>query len=116
MDPFLNCTKTVTLTVHVMAYFHYRTRIWIRTQIGTPSLMVTLYYAELFPLVLILIQIPVQMVSRMVTVPILGTDLHLNITIFQSGIRVRIQTSGKILLSTGIHVGIQVRIRLRQWK
>ena len=57
-----------------MAYFHQRIRI--QTQIRIPNLMVTLYYAELFPLVRIWIRIPVQRVSRMVTVPILGTDLH----------------------------------------
>ena len=56
-------------------YFHCRTGIRIQTRIRTPSPMVTLYYAELFPLVRIQIQIPVRMVSRMVTVPILGTDL-----------------------------------------
>ena len=68
-----------------MAYFHCRTGIRIRT----PSPMVTLYYAELFPLVRIRIQIPVWMVSRMVTVPILGTDLCPNFTIYYNqGIRV----------------------------
>ena len=57
-----------------MAYFHCQTRIRIR--IRTPSPMVTLYYAELCPLVRIWIQIPVRMASQMVTVPMLGTDLH----------------------------------------
>ena len=43
---------------------------WIRI----PNPIVTLYYAQLFPLVRIQIRIPVRGVSRMVTVPILGTD------------------------------------------
>ena len=55
-----------------MAYFHQ----WKRTQIRTPFPMLRLYYAELFPLVQIRIWIPVWRVSQMVTVPILGTDLH----------------------------------------
>ena len=59
-----------------MAYFHQRTRIRIRTRIQIPNPMGTLYYAELFPLVWIQIQIPVRRVSRMVTVLILGTNLH----------------------------------------
>ena len=54
-----------------MAYSHCQTRI--RTRIPNP--MVTLYYVEVFTLVQIQIQIPVQRVSRMVTVPILGTDI-----------------------------------------
>ena len=58
--------------VHIMAYFHQRIRIRIRI----PNPIVTLYYAQLFPLVGIWIQIPVWIVSRVVTVPILGTDLH----------------------------------------
>ena len=49
-----------------MAYLHSRTRI--------PNLMSTLYYAEVFTLVQIQNQIPTQMVSQMITVPILGTD------------------------------------------
>ena len=56
-----------------MAYFHCRT--WIRIRIRTPSPVVTLYYAELFPLVWIRIRIPVWMVSQMVTVPILGREI-----------------------------------------
>ena len=57
-----------------MAHFHQwrRTRIRIRT----PNPIVTLYYAQIFQLVQIRIRIPVQIVSRMVTVPILGTDLR----------------------------------------
>ena len=48
-----------------MAYSHCRTQVrsQIRTQI--PNTVVTLYYAEVFTLV-----------SQMVTVLILGTDLH----------------------------------------
>ena len=57
-----------------MAYFHQRRRRRRRT----PSPMVTLYYAELFPLVWIWTQIPVRRLFLMVTVPILGTDLRPN--------------------------------------
>ena len=53
-----------------MAYFHQR----IRTRIRIPNPIITLYYTQPFPLVQI--QIPVWIVSRMVTVPILGMDLH----------------------------------------
>ena len=75
-----NCVVCVKLTgVNcvrcIMAYFHCRTWIRIRTRIRTPSPVVTLYYAELFPLFWIWIRIPVQMVSQMVTVPILGTEI-----------------------------------------
>ena len=55
-----------------MAYFHQQ----IRARIRIPNPIVTLYYAQLFPLVQIRIRIPVQIVSQMVTVPILGMDLH----------------------------------------
>ena len=95
-----------------MAYFHCRRRIWI------PNPIVTLYYAEIFPLVWIWIWIAIQMVSQMLTVPILGMDLHPRdrspSQFYYISIRVRIQTSGKILHSTGIR--ILVRIRLRQRK
>ena len=68
----------LTVTVHgdgcVMAYSYCRTRTRIQTQI--PNLMGTLYYAEVFTLVRIQIRIPTQMVSQMVTVPILGMDVH----------------------------------------
>ena len=47
-----------------------RIRTLISNQMGT------LYYAEVFTLVRIWIQIPTQMVSRMVTVPILEMDVH----------------------------------------
>ena len=50
-------------------------------------------YTELFPLVQI--RIPVQRVSRMVTVPILGTDLHPYSIHLNRGIRVQIWTSVK---------------------
>ena len=56
--------------LYIMAYFHCRRRIWI------PNPIVTLYYAEIFPLVWLWIWIAIQMVSQMVTVPILGMDLH----------------------------------------
>ena len=60
----------------LMAHFHQQTRTRIRIQIGIPNPIVTLYYAQLFPLAPIRIHILVQIVSRMVTLPILGTDLH----------------------------------------
>ena len=56
-----------------MAYFHQRRQTRIRIWIPNP--IVTLYYAQPFPLVQIRIQIPVWIVSWMATVPILGTDL-----------------------------------------
>ena len=55
-------------TVRVMTYSHCRTRVWTRTRILNP--MVTLYYVEVFTLVQIQIRIPVQRVSRIITVPI----------------------------------------------
>ena len=54
----------------IMAHFHQGRR----TRIRIPNPIVTLYYAQLFRLVRI--RIPVWIVSQMVTVPILGTDLH----------------------------------------
>ena len=82
-----------------MAYFHQRRRTQIRTRIRTriqtrirtpfPMVtLVTLYCAGLFPLVRIRIQIPVQRVSQMVTVPILGMDLHPYSIHLNQGIRV----------------------------
>ena len=59
-----------------MAHFHQWRRIRIRIRIRIPNPIFILYYTQLFPLVQIWIQIPVQIVSRMVTVPILGTDLR----------------------------------------
>ena len=59
-----------------MAYFHQRRRRWRWRQIPNP--MVTLYYAELFPLIRIRTRIPVWRLFPMVTVPILGTDLRPN--------------------------------------
>ena len=50
-----------------MAYPHCRT--W------TPNLIIILYYTDIFTLVCIQIQIPTRIVSQMVPVPILGTDL-----------------------------------------
>ena len=58
-----------------MAHFHQRRRTRIRIWIQILNPIVTLYYAQLFPLVWIRIRIPVWIVSRVVTVPILGTDL-----------------------------------------
>ena len=57
-----------------MAHFHQWRRTQIRIRI--PNLIITLYYAQLFPLVQIRIQIPVQIVCQMVTVLILGMDLR----------------------------------------
>ena len=65
-------TEYLSMLQLVMAYFHQR----IRTRIPIPNPIVTLYYAQLFPLVQIRIWIPVWIVSQMVTVPILGTDLY----------------------------------------
>ena len=62
-----------------MAHFHQRRRTRIRIRIPNP--IVTLYYVQLFPLVQIQIWIPVQIVSRMVTVLILGMDLRTGIRI-----------------------------------
>ena len=60
----------------LMAYSHCQTQIRTRTRIQIPNLMVTLYYVEIFTLVQIWIWIPVWRVSQIVTVPILGTDIH----------------------------------------
>ena len=57
-----------------MAHFHQQRRTQIRIRIPNP--IITLYYAQLFPLVPIQIQIPVWIVSRMLTVSILGMDLR----------------------------------------
>ena len=101
-----------------MAYFHQRRR----TRIQTPFPMVTLYYTELFPLVRIWIQIPVQRVSRMVNVPILGTDLHPGdrspslFHAFESGDQSPNPNQWKNLHSTRIHVGIRVQIQVQGWK
>ena len=71
---------------HYLAYLHCRIRLHCNGLFTLPDLdsdsdsdskpMVTLYYVKIFTLVLIWIQIPVRRVSRMVTVPILGMDLH----------------------------------------
>ena len=108
--PSLNFYSTL------MAYFHQRR--W--TRIRTPFPMVTLYYAELFPLVWI--GIPVRRVSWMVTVPILGTDLHPRdrspslFHTFESGDQSLNPNQWKNLHSTRIRVRIWVRIRVRWWK
>ena len=57
-----------------MVHFHQPRRTGIRIRIPNP--VVTLNYAQLFPLVQIRIWIPVWIVSGTVTVPILGTDLR----------------------------------------
>ena len=99
-----------------MAYFHQWTRIWIQTLIQIPNPMGTLYYAELFPLVRIQIWIPVRRVFQMVTVPILGMDLHPRdrspslFHTFESGDQSSNPNQWKNLHSTGI------RIHLRWWK
>ena len=58
-----------------MAYSHCQTQIRTRTRTRIPNPMGTLYYVEIFTLVQIQIRIPVQRVSQIVTVPILGTDI-----------------------------------------
>ena len=59
-----------------MAYFHCRS--WIQTRIWTriPNPMATLYYAEVFPLQGGQLGFRFGSLSYMVTVPILGMDLH----------------------------------------
>ena len=59
-----------------MAYSHCRTRTRIRIRTRIPNLVGTLYHVEIFTLVRIWIQIPVRRVFRIVTVPILGTDIR----------------------------------------
>ena len=59
-----------------MADFHQQRRTRIRIRIQIPNPIITLYYAQLFPLVWIRIRVPVRIVSQMVTEPILGTDLR----------------------------------------
>ena len=52
--------------------------LWTGLQWSLPDVtndLFTLYYAEVFTLLQIQIQIPTRMVSRMVTVPILETDV-----------------------------------------
>ena len=59
-----------------MAYFQQRRQRRRRIPVWTVSLIVTLYYAELFPLVWRWRQRRRQRLFLMVTVPILGTDLR----------------------------------------
>ena len=59
-----------------MAYSHCRIRTRIPTRTRIPNPMDTLYYAEVFTLVRIWTRIPVRTDSRIVTVPILGTDIR----------------------------------------
>ena len=105
-----------------MAHFHQRRRTRIQIRIQIPNPIITLYYAQLFPLVQIQIRIPVQIVSRMVTVPILGTDLHPRdrslslFHTFESGDQSPNPNQWKNLHSTRIQVGIRVQIRVRWWK
>ena len=65
-----------------MAYFDQRRRIRTQLPVWRVSLIATLYYAEIFPLVGI--RIPVRRFSLMVTVPILGR-------ISVPGIRIRLR-------------------------
>ena len=51
----------------LMAHFHQRRRTRIQIQIRILSPIITLYYAQFFPLVQIRIRIPVWIVSQMVT-------------------------------------------------
>ena len=63
----------VAYVLKVMAHFHqWRRR---RIPVRRVSLIITLFYAELFPLVQRWRQIPVWRLSLIITVPILGTDL-----------------------------------------
>ena len=59
-----------------MAHSHCRTRTQTRIQNQIPNPMGTLYYAEVFTFVRIWIWIPTGMVSQMITVPNLGTDVR----------------------------------------
>ena len=87
-------------------------------QIGTPFLMVTLYYAKLFPLVQIRIWIPVRRVSQMVTVPILGMDLHPRdispslFYIFESGDHTLNLNQWKNLRSLAVEISHQAELNL----
>ena len=67
-------------TLWLMAYFHQWRRRQRQIPVWRVSLIITLYYAELFPLVWR--QRWRWRLSLVVTVPILGTDLHPNFTIF----------------------------------
>ena len=60
--------------VSLMAYFHQQRRRWRRIPVRRVSLIITLYYTELFPLVWIWRQR--WRLSLIITVPILGMDLH----------------------------------------
>ena len=59
----------------LMAYSHCQNPIRIQTLTRIPNPMGTLYYVEVFTLVQIQIWIPVQRVSQIITLPILGTDI-----------------------------------------
>ena len=97
-----------------MAYSHCQTQIRTQTRTLIPNPMGSLYYVEIFTMVGIQIRIPVQRVSQIITVPILGTDVHPYSIHFNQGIRVRIRTNVKFLHSTGIQVRVGIRVRIRQ--
>ena len=59
----------------LMAYFHQRRRIRRRIPVQRVSLMATLYYAEIFPLVRIRRRIPVRRFCLVATVPIFGMEI-----------------------------------------
>ena len=59
-----------------MAYFHCRSWIWNQIWTRIPNPVATLYYAEVFPLHGGQLGFRFGYLSHMVTVPILGMDLH----------------------------------------
>ena len=69
-----------------------------------------MYYAEVFPLHGLRLILRYGSLSQMVTVPILEKDLCPNYMHFNQGIRVSIETSGNILYSTRIRVGVGIRV------
>ena len=98
-----------------MAYLHCRTRIRIQNPI------ITLYYAEIFTLVQI--QISTRIVSQMVTVPVLRTDLcakdrYLSPITYISirGSESESKPMEKILPSIRVHLRVGIRVRIRQCK
>ena len=70
-DKFIDGFK---MCIVFMAHFHQKRRTRIRIRIRIPNPIITLYDAQLFPLVQIPIRIPVWIVSQ--TVPILEMDLR----------------------------------------
>ena len=106
------------------AYLHWRSRIQTRTWTRIPNPMGTLYYAEVFTLVKIQIQIPTRMDSWMVTVSILGMDLCPRERYLSQFYYISIRDTESesepmrnfCIINTVIRVRVQVRIRVRQCK